>query len=231
MLRSSKTLVLDRPGRLVARWRARRASHGVGLASPARKSSRPSARASGSSRTGSGPTAPGPRSKPRRTDRDDQPGDAGLADRRREARLARRSSGARRSSAASARSSSTAPTRICAADHGLRRRRAGARPRADRRQCRLAGARPASSSANGFPGREPGPITRPADASRRQLQHPVRAAGLECRQRGRHRRQAGGLGALARLFRAVPESRRRLGLYAQAQAINRQHDLRRASPA
>ncbi len=70
-------------------------------------------------------------------------------------------------------------------------------------------------------------LHRLSGIARRQLQHPVRTVGPECRQRGRRARPAGSLGTFARVFRGLSESRRRLGLYAQAQAIDRQHDLRR----
>ena len=77
------------------------------------------------------------------------------------------------------------------------------------------------------PGRGRGTITD-ADASRRQLQHPVRAPGLECRQRGWTSPSGPKSGCCPRTyFEHLPESRWRLGLYAQTQAVDRQHDLRR----
>ncbi len=93
-------------------------------------------------------------------DRDDQPGDPGPADRRREGRLAGDPEALELPPQASARA---APQHLRhrPPDDGLRRRRARARPAADRRQRRLAGAGPDQA-------RRPRPLARLVDLLRHQ---------------------------------------------------------------
>ena len=83
-----------------------------------------------------------------------------------------------------------------------------------------------SSSATGCPGPDPGTISTsrssPGDNSNTQYAllglNAASEAGVSVKPE---------VWALSRAyFEAVPESRRRLGLHAQAQAIDRQHDLR-----
>ena len=64
------------------------------------------------------------------------------------------------------------------------------------------------------------------DPARRQLEHPVRPARPQCRQRGRRTREARGVGPFPRLLGAVPEARRKLGLHARFHGLDGQHDLR-----
>ena len=144
------------------------------------------------------------RRRRRRADRHDQPGHAGPADRRRAGR--------------------TRPTIVTALeflrnfgpeqleehlrrrapDDGLRRRRPRPRPVADRRQRRAGSRRPRSSPATASTGPARGRYSDVQDPPRRQLEHPVRPARPERRQRGRRPGQARGLGPGPALLGAIP---------------------------
>ena len=80
-----------------------------------------------------------------------------------------------------------------------------------------------SSSASGRPGRGPG--TMACRCARRQLEHSIRPARVECRQGGRSDDPPRGLDAFAHLFRGDTKSRRRLGICAPP-SVDRKHDLR-----
>ena len=118
-----------------------------------------------------------------------------------------------------------------AADHGLRRRRA--------RDATGCGSSPTST---GWSAPRSSPATGALAGNldlygaqgtgRRQLQHPVRPAGPERRQRGRHAGQARGLGPVAALLRAASRIATAAGATRPATSQSTaQHDLRRASPA
>ena len=115
-----------------------------------------------------------------------------------------------------------------AADHGLRRRRARARPQsgslANVDWLERAQIKP------GDPVYWPGSWTYSeleAGPARRQLEHAVRPARA-CNAASEVGRagQARGLGAGAELLGAQPEARRQLGLHARFRRLDRQHDLR-----
>ena len=108
-----------------------------------------------------------------------------------------------------------------APDHGLRRRRARARPAADRSPTSTGWSRPRSSRATASPGRARGPTPSSSAAGRRQLQHPVRPAGPERRQRGRRPVKPEVWALRAAYCERLPEPRRRLGLHAAAQPVDR----------
>ena len=116
-----------------------------------------------------------------------------LLDRRRAARLARGRK--RRGVSAPLRARSARQhLRHRASDHGLRRRRARTRPQSDRRQRRLAGTSPDQAGRPGLLARLVDLLQLQAHPARRQLQHPVRLARPERRQRGGRAGQARGLG-------------------------------------
>ena len=101
-----------------------------------------------------------------------------------------------------------------------------ARPAQDRRQRRLARGRPDQA-------RRPRPLARLVDLhrlqdpARRQLEHPVRPARPERRQRGRRAGQARGLGPRPRATGSATSSSDGSWAYTpDANAVHRQHDLR-----
>ena len=114
-----------------------------------------------------------------------------------------------------------------APDDGLRRRRPRARPARDRRQRRLARGRPRSRPGDRVTWPGSWTYTDFKDPPRRQLEHPVRPARPERRQRGRRPGQARGLGPRPELLGAVPAARRRAGPTRPTPThLDRQHDLR-----
>ena len=109
------------------------------------------------------------------------------------------------------------------ADHGLRGRRAGARPAPDRRQRELARSGPDQAR----PARPAGLLDLlRGPQRRRQLEHPVRASGPQRGRGGRRPRQARGLGPRPALLGEGPAQGRRLGLPRRRPALDLEHDLR-----
>ena len=194
MFRSPRSLSLDRSGLSVAGWSSPAGQARPGPASPARRSSGPSATGVRFLKEQQRADGSWPEVEAKAHDRDDQPGHPGPADRRREARLADDPASASTSSAASARSSSTAPMPSALQTMVF----AAAEPERDR--LRIVANVEWLERAQIKPGdRMPWPGSWTYSDSeaqrRRQLEHPVRPAGPERRQRGRRPRQARGLGA------------------------------------